>query len=120
MGGLITARYAQRYGDEPSADPVGPVIGAWELPERLLALEEIPDTPRQPRRTVPGPGRGRRLRGRSAGLARAHEAATVEAFARTLKTVAQDGIVGRLPLLWLHGGDDRLVPRPAAASGWSG
>lgn len=35
---------------------------------------------------------------------------TVEAFARTLQTVSQGGDVGPLPLLWLHGDDDRLVP----------
>ncbi|MET9448773.1 alpha/beta fold hydrolase, partial [Streptomyces cinerochromogenes] len=35
MGGLVAARYAQRYGDEPSALILsGPVIGAWELPGR--------------------------------------------------------------------------------------
>jgi alpha-beta hydrolase superfamily lysophospholipase len=35
---------------------------------------------------------------------------TVEAFARTLETVAKGGDVGLLPVLWLHGDDDRLVP----------
>lgn len=35
---------------------------------------------------------------------------TVEAFARALETVSQGGAVGRLPLLWLHGEQDRLVP----------
>lgn len=35
---------------------------------------------------------------------------TVEAFARTLETVSGSGDVGPLPLLWLHGDDDRLVP----------
>ncbi|MYR62312.1 prolyl oligopeptidase family serine peptidase, partial [Streptomyces sp. SID625] len=34
----------------------------------------------------------------------------LEAFARTLRTVAESGDVGRLPVLWLHGDDDRLVP----------
>jgi alpha-beta hydrolase superfamily lysophospholipase len=35
---------------------------------------------------------------------------TVEAFARTLRTVREGGGVGPLPVLWLHGDDDRLVP----------
>jgi alpha-beta hydrolase superfamily lysophospholipase len=35
---------------------------------------------------------------------------TVEAFARTLETVSRGGHLGPLPLLWLHGDDDRLVP----------
>jgi len=35
---------------------------------------------------------------------------TLEAFARTLETVSKGGGLGALPLLWLHGDDDRLVP----------
>ena len=111
MGGLISARYAQRYGDELTALVLsGPVIGAWELPGILLALDEIPDTPISPASLS-----------RDAAVGAAYVAdplvwhgpmkrPTVEAFARTLGTVAKAGDVGRLPLLWLHGDDDRLVP----------
>lgn len=35
---------------------------------------------------------------------------TLDAFARTLESVDESGTVGALPLLWLHGADDRLVP----------
>lgn len=49
MGGLIAARFAQRYGTELAALVLsGPVIGSWELPGALLALDEIPDTPISP------------------------------------------------------------------------
>ena len=49
MGGLVAARYAQRYGTGLAALVLsGPVIGTWELPGRLLALDEIPDTPVSP------------------------------------------------------------------------
>ncbi|GAA2487243.1 lysophospholipase [Streptomyces longisporus] len=111
MGGLISARYAQRHGDELAALVLsGPVIGAWELPGQLLALDEIPDTPISPASLS-----------RDAAVGAAYVAdplvwhgpmkrPTVEAFARTLETVAKNGDVGRLPLLWLHGDDDRLVP----------
>ena len=111
MGGLISARYAQRYGDGLAALALsGPVIGAWELPGQLLALDEIPDTPISPASLS-----------RDAAVGAAYVAdplvwhgpmkrPTVEAFARTLETVAKAGDVGRLPLLWLHGEDDRLVP----------
>ncbi|MFI2203556.1 alpha/beta hydrolase [Streptomyces sp. NPDC020192] len=42
---------------------------------------------------------------------------TLEAFARALETVAKGGDVGDLPLLWLHGEDDRLVPLPGSRAG---
>jgi alpha-beta hydrolase superfamily lysophospholipase len=49
MGGLIASRYAQRHPGELTALVLsGPVIGDWELPRTLLALEEIPDTPISP------------------------------------------------------------------------
>ncbi|CUW32612.1 MULTISPECIES: alpha/beta hydrolase [Streptomyces] len=118
MGGLITARYAQRYGDEPSALILsGPVIGAWELPERLLALEEIPDTPVSPAALSRDPAVGAAYAADPLVWHGPMKRPTVEAFARTLKTVAQDGDVGRLPLLWLHGEDDRLVPLPGSRIG---
>ncbi|MFJ6080675.1 alpha/beta fold hydrolase [Streptomyces sp. NPDC092369] len=49
MGGLIAARYTQRYGDELAALVLsGPVIGDWTVPDRLPAHDEIPDTPINP------------------------------------------------------------------------
>jgi len=118
MGGLIASRFAQRYGDELTALVLsGPVIGAWELPGRLLALDEIPDVPISPAALS-----------RDAEVGAAYAAdplvwhgpmkrPTLEAFARTLRTVADAGDIGRLPLLWLHGGDDRLVPLPGSRMG---
>ncbi|MFE9448159.1 alpha/beta hydrolase [Streptomyces sp. NPDC006739] len=118
MGGLIAARYAQRYGAELTALVLsGPVIGAWDLPGRLLALDEIPDTPISP---------GALSRDPSVGAAYAADPLvrhgpmkrpTLEAFVRTLETVEEAGDVGPLPLLWLHGDDDRLVPLPGSRIG---
>jgi alpha-beta hydrolase superfamily lysophospholipase len=42
---------------------------------------------------------------------------TAQAFVRTLDTVAKGGDVGPLPLLWVHGDDDRLVPLPGSRTG---
>ncbi|MFI1164362.1 alpha/beta fold hydrolase [Streptomyces sp. NPDC020801] len=111
MGGLISARYAQRYGDELTALVLsGPVIGAWELPGRLLALEEIPDTPISPAALSRDPAVGAAYAADPLVWHGPMKRPTVEAFARTLETVAEGGDVGRLPVLWLHGDDDRLVP----------
>ncbi|MEU7061608.1 lysophospholipase [Streptomyces sp. NPDC046197] len=111
MGGLIAARYAQRYRDELAALVLsGPVIGAWELPGRLLALDEIPDTPISPAALSRDPAVGAAYAADPLVWHGPMKRPTVEAFARTLETVAGAGDIGPLPLLWLHGDDDQLVP----------
>ncbi|MFF4799305.1 alpha/beta hydrolase [Streptomyces sp. NPDC001351] len=118
MGGLISARYAQRYGDELAALVLsGPVIGAWELPGQLLALDEIPDTPISPASLSRDTAVGAAYVADPLVWHGPMKRPTVEAFARTLETVAKNGDVGRLPLLWLHGDDDRLVPLPGSRVG---
>ncbi|RRR81741.1 alpha/beta hydrolase [Streptomyces sp. RP5T] len=111
MGGLIAARFAQRYGAELSALVLsGPVIGAWQLPGALLALDEIPDTPISPAALSRDPEVGAAYRADPLVWHGPMKRPTVEAFARALATVSRGGRVGPLPLLWLHGDDDRLVP----------
>ncbi|WP_037864579.1 alpha/beta hydrolase [Streptomyces sp. NRRL S-340] len=118
MGGLIAARYAQRHGDELTALVLsGPVIGAWELPGRLLALDEIPDRPISPAALSRDPAVGAAYAADPLVWHGPMKRPTVEAFARTLRTVADGGDVGRLPVLWLHGDDDRLVPLAGSRAG---
>lgn len=118
MGGLIAARYAQRYAGEPAALVLsGPVIGAWELPGRLLAFDEIPDTPVSPAALSRDPAVGAAYAGDPLVWHGPMKRPTLEAFVRTLETVAEGGGIGRLPLLWLHGEDDRLVPLPGSRVG---
>ncbi|MER6285929.1 alpha/beta hydrolase [Streptomyces sviceus] len=121
MGGLIAARFAQRYGTELAALVLsGPVIGAWELPGTLLALDEIPDTPVSPASLSRDPEVGAAYRADPLVWHGPMKRPTVEAFARTLETVSQGGGVGPLPLLWLHGDDDRLVPLAGSRAGVEG
>ncbi|WP_405846459.1 alpha/beta fold hydrolase [Streptomyces sp. NBC_01518] len=111
MGGLIASRFAQRYGDELAALVLSvPVIGAWELPGRLLALDEIPDVPVSPAALSRDPGVGAAYAADPLVWHGPMKRPTLEAFAQTLKTVGESGDIGGLPLLWLHGADDRLVP----------
>ncbi|NEA99280.1 alpha/beta hydrolase [Streptomyces sp. SID13726] len=111
MGGLVAARFAQRYGDELAALVLsGPVIGAWELPGALLALDEIPDTPISPASLSRDPGVGADYVADPLVWHGPMKRPTLEAFARTLETVSKGGCLGPLPLLWVHGDDDRLVP----------
>ncbi|MEU1709282.1 lysophospholipase [Streptomyces sp. NPDC005706] len=118
MGGLIAARYAQRYGSELSALVLsGPVIGAWELPGRLLALDEIPDTPISPAALSRDPAVGAAYAADPLVWHGPMKRPTLEAFVRTLDAVDEGGDVGALPVLWLHGDDDRLVPLPGSRVG---
>jgi alpha-beta hydrolase superfamily lysophospholipase len=118
MGGLIAARFAQRYGDELAALVLsGPVIGGWELPGRLLALDEIPDVPISPAALSRDPGVGATYAADPLVWHGPMKRPTLEAFAQTLKTVGELGDIGALPLLWLHGADDRLVPLAGSRAG---
>ncbi|MEU6355483.1 lysophospholipase [Streptomyces sp. NPDC047072] len=111
MGGLIAARFAQRYGAELAALVLsGPVIGDWKLPGTLLALDEIPDTPISPASLSRDPAVGAAYAADPLVWHGPMKRPTVEAFARALETVDRGGDVGALPLLWLHGDEDRLVP----------
>ncbi|MFD7065282.1 alpha/beta hydrolase [Streptomyces sp. NPDC059906] len=118
MGGLIASRYAQRHPGELTALVLsGPVIGDWELPRRLLALEEIPDTPISPASLSRDPAVGAAYAADPLVWHGPMKRPTLRAFVRTLETVAEGGDVGRLPLLWVHGDDDRLVPLPGSRVG---
>ncbi|MFB7337703.1 alpha/beta fold hydrolase [Streptomyces adustus] len=118
MGGLIAARYAQRHGDTVAALVLsGPVIGAWETPGLLLAHDEIPDVPVSPAALSRDPAVGAAYAADPLVWHGPMKRPTLEAFIRTLETVARSGDVGRLPLLWLHGTDDRLVPLPGSRIG---
>ncbi|MFD7933201.1 alpha/beta hydrolase [Streptomyces sp. NPDC059755] len=118
MGGLIAARYAQRYGGTLAALVLsGPVIGGWELPGRLLAHEEIPDLPVSPAALSRDPAVGAAYAADELVWHGPMKRPTLEAFVRTLETVAEGGDTGPLPLLWLHGDDDRLVPLPGSRTG---
>ncbi|MCX5359280.1 lysophospholipase [Streptomyces sp. NBC_00124] len=111
MGGLISARFAQRHGTELTALVLsGPVIGDWELPRQLIALDEIPDTPISPASLSRDPAVGAAYVADPLVWHGPMKRPTVESFLRTLETVTKGGDIGGLPLLWLHGDDDRLVP----------
>ncbi|KUN23347.1 lysophospholipase [Streptomyces antibioticus] len=118
MGGLIAARFAQRYGAELTALVLsGPVIGDWYLPRQLLALDEIPDTPISTASLSRDPAVGTAYAADPLVWHGPMKRPTLESFVRTLETVAKGGDVGALPVLWLHGDDDRLVPLSGSRGG---
>ncbi len=115
MGGLIGVRYAQRHGDELagivlSAPSIGltPVLAAW------LAAEELPDDPIDVAVLS---------RDSSVGEAYANDPlvwhggwkrTTLKAFLAANEAIDAGPGFGRLPVLYIHGEADQLVPMALA------
>ncbi|MCF6473274.1 alpha/beta hydrolase [Nonomuraea sp. MG754425] len=118
MGGMIAARYAQRYASGLTALVLsGPVIGEWEVVPALLAYEEPPDVPIDPATLSRDPSIGAAYAADPLVWHGPFKRPTLEAFAATLDTIAEGGTFGSLPTLWVHGDDDRLVPLPGSRAG---
>lgn len=111
MGGMIAARYTQRYGEQLAAAVLsGPVLGSWQTVDELLPLETIPSTPIDPAALS-----------RDDAVGRAYEAdplvwhgdfkrPTLQGLSDAMATIDAAGSIGDLPLLYLHGEEDQLVP----------
>jgi alpha-beta hydrolase superfamily lysophospholipase len=118
MGGLIATRYAQRYGQDLAGLVLsGPLIGRHGLIEMMLTLPEIPEIPIDPT-----------MLSRDAAVGEAYAAdplvyhgpfkrRTLEALQAALAAVDAGPGFGSLPLLYVQGQEDGLVPldiaRPA-------
>jgi alpha-beta hydrolase superfamily lysophospholipase len=118
MGGLIATRYAQRFGDELAALVLsGPVIGGNPAFEQLLAMDPIPDVPIDPAVLSRDPAVGEAYAADELVYHGPFQRRTLEQLFAAIERVAQDGTLGDLPTLWIHGSDDQLVPldvtRPA-------
>lgn len=117
MGGLIAARYAQRpdhglHGLVLS----GPVLGRWEAAEQLLAAPEIPEVPIDPATLSRDPAVGEAYAADPLVWHGTFRRETLEALVTALDRVAADGEVD-LPVLWVHGEDDQLVPLEPSRAG---
>ncbi|MEV6818700.1 lysophospholipase [Nocardiopsis dassonvillei] len=111
MGGLIASRYAQTHPERLSALVLsGPVLGRWEALERIAAAEEIPDAPIDPSTLSRDPAVGEAYVADELVWHGPFKRATVNAMLTEIERGLAAGSVGPLPLLWVHGSDDRLVP----------
>ena len=111
MGGLIASRYAQTHPEELSALVLsGPVLGRWSSLERIAAAEEIPDTPIDPSTLSRDPAVGEAYTADELVWHGPFKRPTVQALLTEMERGLEAGSVGSLPLLWVHGSDDRLVP----------
>ncbi|PPF76597.1 lysophospholipase [Subtercola sp. Z020] len=111
MGGMIGARYAQRYGDELAALVLsGPVLGRWQTVDDLLPLDPIPDTPIEPSTLSRDPAVGEDYVADPLVWHGPFKRPTLEALNASLALIARSGDLGALPTLWIQGDDDQLVP----------
>ena len=118
MGGLIAARYAQRYGDTLTALVLsGPLVGEWSAAGQLLALPELPDAPLDISTLSRDPAVGERYAADPLVWHGPFKRPTLEAIERGLAAVLAGPSLGSLPVLWAHGADDQLVPVEGTRSG---
>jgi alpha-beta hydrolase superfamily lysophospholipase len=118
MGGLVSARYAQRYGDGLAALVLsGPVVGDFATAAALLDLPEIPDVPLDSTTLSRDPAVGEAYEADPLVWHGPFKRPMLEAWQRALAAIDAGPDLGELPLLWVHGADDRLVPVEGCRSG---
>jgi alpha-beta hydrolase superfamily lysophospholipase len=118
MGGMIAARYAQRHpGTLATLVLSGPVLGRWDVVGELLAQNPIPPTPIDPGTLSRDPEVGRAYAEDPLVWHGDFRRETLEAIQATLSAVGAAGSVGELPLLYLHGEADELVPPGPSVEG---
>src|SRR3954467_10645775 len=119
MGGLITARYGQRYGEQIDALVLsGPAVGGNPDIEMLAQMDPIPDVPIDPAALSRDPAVGEAYAADPLVYHGPFRRETLLGFGAAVAAVADSGPLGDdLPTLWIHGADDQLVPlvhtRPA-------
>lgn len=118
MGGMIAARYCQLHADRLVATVLsGPAIGRWDTAEQLLAAEEIPSTPIDPAVLSRDPEVGKAYEADPLVYHGDFQRPTLQGLHDEIERINRSGSIGALPLLHLHGEDDRLVPIDGALEG---
>lgn len=118
MGGLIAARYAQRHGAGLAALVLSsPLVGRWDAAAQLLALDEIPDAPLDITTLSRDPAVGETYAADPLVWHGPFKRPTLEAIERGLAAIAAGPSLGDLPLMWIHGEADPLVPIEGSRAG---
>ena len=111
MGGLIAARYGQRFGDELGALVLsGPAVGRNPDLEGLLTMDPIPEVPIDPAVLSRDPAVGEAYAADPLVYHGPFRRETLEGLGAATAAVAEGGRLGAVPTLWIHGGDDALIP----------
>jgi alpha-beta hydrolase superfamily lysophospholipase len=111
MGGLIATRYAQRHrGDLAGLVLSAPAIGLSPGFEAGLALAELPDTPIDGSTLSRDPAVGEAYASDPLVYHGGWKRPTMKAFVAADQAIADGPGFGDLPLLYVHGAEDPLVP----------
>ncbi|MEU5880758.1 lysophospholipase [Spirillospora sp. NPDC047279] len=118
MGGMIATRYAQLHGEELTALVLsGPVLGRWDALTLLLSLDEIPDVPIDPDTLSRDPAVGKAYNEDPLVWHGPFKRPLLEALDACLNAISEQGSLGALPTLWIHGSADQLVPLDGTRTG---
>ena len=109
-GGLIATRYAQRFGGLAGLVLSGPGIGMGEEIKGWLAAPELPDDPIDVAVLSRDPAVGEAYANDPLIYHGGWQRTTLEAWVAADAAIESDGGFGDLPLLYVHGEADELVP----------
>ncbi len=111
MGGLIATRYAQRHREELAGLVLtGPAIGLAPVIQSWLAAPELPSDPIDGGTLSRDPAVGEAYAADPLVWHGGWKRPTLEAFVAADEAIAAGPGFGDLPLLYVHGADDGLVP----------
>ena len=111
MGGLIAARYAQRHRDDLAGLVLsGPAVGLGPVMASWLAAPELPSDPIDVAVLSRDPAVGAAYAADPLVYHGGWKRPTLEAFAAADRAIAEGPGFGDLPLLYVHGAEDQLVP----------
>jgi alpha-beta hydrolase superfamily lysophospholipase len=111
MGGLIATRYAQRHREDLAGLVLsGPAVGLGPVFEDWLAAPEPPSDPIDVAVLSRDPEVGEAYAADPLVWHGGWKRPTLEAFVAADRAIAKGPGFGDLPLLYVHGGDDQLVP----------
>jgi len=111
MGGLIATRYAQRHGEDLAGLVLsGPAVGLAPVMEGWLAEPELPADPIDVATLSRDPAVGQAYADDALVWHGGWKRPTLEAFVAADRAIAAGPGFGELPLLYVHGADDQLVP----------
>ncbi len=120
IGGTIATRYAQRYGKKLACVVLSaPAIGEWATVDTMLASDEAAAAPIDPAVLSRDPAVGKAYAEDPLVWHGPFKRPTLEALRRFLATINSGPPLDDIPVMWLHGSEDRLVPYEGTAMGWS-
>ena len=115
MGGLIATRYAQRHRNDLAGLTLSaPAVGLGPVFEAWLAAPELPSDPIDVAVLSRDPTVGEAYAADPLVWHGGWKRPTLEAFAAADKAIAEGPGFGDLPLLYVHGAEDQLVPMQLA------